>query len=471
MASVTASGENNPKAASDNRMNRHPTGMLFFFWGEFAERASYYGMRAILLLFLAGDPTGVIHGGLHLPQENATSLYSAFKMSAYFLPLVGGFLADRYFGRYWTIVGFSIPYVLGHFILGFENLTAVYFALALLAGGSGVIKPNISALMGMTYDQQRPGNERLRSSAFLWFYFAINVGAFISTLALPFLRNKYGYAIAFQFPAWLMVISLIIFAGGKKYYAVETIDRRQKTPEEKAQQRKTLIQLFGVFALIVVWWVGYEHNDTQWVLFARDHMDTITLNLPFMSEPYTVPPDQVQTLNPLCVLIFVPLFSWLFGVLDPHNRIFRPIRRILMGFGITVVAISLMALAGYYAQASGHKASILILACSYILLTAGEVLVYGTGLELSYAAAPKSMKSFITACFLLTNALANFVNIIFGRRYGGSFSVADNGPYTLMPGPFFALTAAIVLAAGIAFYFVGRRFDRNSARTDAALEG
>jgi dipeptide/tripeptide permease len=469
MASATAYGESAGKAASDKRMNHHPAGMYFFFWGEFAERASYYGMRAILLLYLASDPTGAIKGGLHLPSEDASSIYFTFKMAAYFLPLLGGFLADRYFGKYWTIVGFSIPYVLGHFILGIESLPAVYLALALLAGGSGVIKPNISTLMGMTYDQQRPGNERLRSSAFLWFYFAINVGAFISILSLPFLRNKYGYAVAFQFPAWLMVVSLLIFASGKRFYAVETLDRRPKTPEEKAAQRKTLLQLFGVFALIVVWWVGYEHNDAQWVLFARDHMTTITLNLPFLDAPYTVPPDQVQTLNPLCVLIFVPLFSWFFGKVDPEIRIFRPIRRILMGFGITVVAIGLMALAGFYAQSSGQKVSILILACSYILLTAGEVLVYGTGLELAYTAAPKNMKGFVTACFLLTDALANFINILFGRCYGVSFSATENGPRTLMPGPFFTLTAFLVLAAGIAFYFVGRQFDRNNDKAKAAI--
>ena len=158
-----------------------------------------------------------------------------FKMSAYLLPLLGG-LADP-FSKYWTIVGFSIPYVLGHFILGIESLPAVYLALGLLACGSGVIKPNISTLMGMTYDQQRPGNERLRSSAFLWFYFAINVGAFISILTLPVLRNRYGYAVAFQFPAWLMVVSLVIFASGKRFYAVETIDRRPKTREERIQQQ------------------------------------------------------------------------------------------------------------------------------------------------------------------------------------------------------------------------------------------
>src|SRR5580692_1793233 len=221
-------GQTTDAPAAGAAKKGHPTGFWFFFWGEFAERCSYYGMRAILPLYLTT--------ALHFSLDSSNKIYFSFKMACYFLPLLGGFLADRFFGKYWTIVGFSVPYVLGHFILGIESTPALFIALALLAGGSGVIKPNISTFMGLTYDQQRPGNERLRSSAFLWFYFSINVGAVISTFALPWLRTRYGYSTAFQFPAWLMVASLFIFACGKKFYAVETLDRRRKTPEEKRLQ-------------------------------------------------------------------------------------------------------------------------------------------------------------------------------------------------------------------------------------------
>src|SRR5438445_3029562 len=127
----------------------HPPGFYFIFWGEFAERCSYYGMRAILPLYLTS--------ALLFEDSDATRIYSYFKAACYFLPLLGGFLADRYFGKYWTIVGFSVPYVLGHFVLGISSHIALVIALALLAGGSGVIKPNISTLMGLTYDQLRPG--------------------------------------------------------------------------------------------------------------------------------------------------------------------------------------------------------------------------------------------------------------------------------------------------------------------------
>ena len=176
----TASTPAAPPAVS----TRHPLAFWFFFWGEFAERASFYGMRTILALYL----TSV----LGFAARDASPIQYRFKAAAYFLPLLGGFIADRFFGKYWTIVGFSIPYVLGHFILGIPHPIAVYIALALLAGGSGVIKPNISTLMGQTYDEQRPGQEKLLSSAFLWFYFAINVGSLISTVALPAIRDHYA---------------------------------------------------------------------------------------------------------------------------------------------------------------------------------------------------------------------------------------------------------------------------------------
>src|SRR5262249_46234839 len=156
--------------------------------------------------------------------------------------------------RYWTIVGFSLPYILGHLILGIENFTALFIALTLLAMGSGVIKPNISTLMGLTYDQQRPGQELLRSNAFAIFYLAINIGAAISQSPLPPLRTAYGYAVAFAFPAALMVVAFIIFALGKPFYGREEVVRQETTPEERAQKWRVLGQLSGLFVLVMFFW-------------------------------------------------------------------------------------------------------------------------------------------------------------------------------------------------------------------------
>lgn len=479
---------------------RHPPAIWFFFWGEFAERSSYYGMRAILFLYM----TQV----LRMNDTSAGPLYSAFKMACYFLPLVGGYLADRWLGKYWTIVGFSVPYVAGHFILGFPSQTALLVALALLAGGSGVIKPNISTLMGQTYDQLRPGQKRLRSAAFMWFYFSINIGALISMFSLPLVRQYYilwnlspevrveaeaaalqgkdvadfastellqsAYAFAFAFPAWLMVLSLAIFAAGKPFYAKEKLERRELTAEEKRLQWKTLGQLFGIFGLVVLFWFGYEHNDTLWIAFIRDYVD---LKTPFYEQPIT--PDQLQFLNALVVILSIPTFNFVFARLDPQVKVFTPMRKILAGFLLTGASIGIMSLAGFLVQGQTErlgevevataKVSFWWPALAYIVLTLGEVLLYGTMLELAYTAAPESMKSFVTACFLLTNTLGNFLNMLWMPMYGGSLKDAVEARGPLMPGPFFGLTALVVLLAAFLFVFVGKQFERG--RAEAAAGG
>jgi dipeptide/tripeptide permease len=527
MASTSiAPGQPQPAPAAKG----HPPAIWFFFWGEFAERSSYYGMRAILFLFMTN--------ALHLADTDAGPIYSAFKMACYFLPLVGGYIADRWLGRYWTIVGFSVPYVVGQFLLGTTHHTAMphalarladgtvdgvlaglselvtdpmFIALALLAGGSGVIKPNISTLMGQTYDQKRPGQDQLRVAAFNWFYLSINIGALISMFSLPLVRTHYirthldpsvialaeqaerngediakfatdqvlhnAYALAFAFPAWLMVLSLTIFAAGKRFYAIEKPERHELTPEERRLQWQTLAQLFGIFALVVLFWFGYEHNDTLWIAFTRDYVD---LRVPVVDWP--VSPDQLQFLNSLFVIILIPVFNFVYARFDPDNKIFTPMRKVLAGFVLTAAAIGIMSLAGFIAQ--GHtgqmekagklvevstvKVTALWPAAAYIVLTFGEVLLYGTMLELAYSAAPKSMKGFVTACFLVTNTLGNFLNMFWMKQYGGSLTdpVEKRGP--LMPGEFFGITALAVAAAAVAFIFVGKRFERSRAEAAAA---
>jgi proton-dependent oligopeptide transporter, POT family len=283
------------------------------------------------------------------------------------------------------------------------------------------------------------------------------------------LRDNFGYATAFQFPAWLMVGSLIIFAAGKRYYALEKLEHQPMTPSERRDQWKTLMRLFGVFGMMVFFWVAYEHNDSLWVFFARDYVNlSLPFELPLIGK--SVAPDQVQFLNPLFVVTSIPVFTWLFKKLDPEVRIFTATRKILSGFILTAVAAGVMSAAGYLTQTTGARVSVLWLVVAYIVLTLGEVLLYGTGLELSYTAAPKHMKGFVTACFLLTITLGNFINTWLSQLYGGSLKDApeDRGP--LLPGPFFGMTALIVVGASIGFYFVGRRFDRGSANS-AAVNG
>jgi POT family proton-dependent oligopeptide transporter len=333
--------------------------------------------------------------------------------------------------------------------------------------------------MGLTYDQKRPGQEALRTSAFLWFYFAINIGATISLAGLPAIRDyvidKYAdlplaYRVAFQFPAWLMVVALAVFALGKRHYAVEVIDRDHRLSDEERRQRwTTLTTLFGIFFLMVFFWVAYEQNDNLWIYFARDHVQSVTagsdqvrclLNLGFTEVQLA--PDQFQWINGLLVLTFAPLFGWLFRAVDPHARFFKATTKILIGFLFTAGASAVMALAAT-AAADGAKVTAWWIVGAYTVLTVGEVLLYGTGLELAFTAAPANMKSFITACFLMTNFVANLINSQILPFYQSSKSPTDT--FHLAPATFFSLTAGMVLVTTVAFVFVGRRFNRATGAT------
>jgi len=322
-----------PKSVIQTLIN-HPIGFWFIFWGELAERCSFYGMMAILPRFIADE------NGLYLGDANSNTWVSAFKAGAYTLPLVGGFLADQFFGKYRLIVLFSIPYILGHFLMSYETVLWTMIALSLLAMGSGIIKPNISTLMGMTYDQKRPGDDALRSMAFGMFYMAINVGAFFSYLFLPVIRDDYGYSIAFMCPAVLMAVSFMIFAAGKPFYATEKIVRKQSTPEERALKLFTLRRVAGIFLVITFFWAIFDQSHTIWIFFARDFTDLRVFG-------YEISVEQIGTLNPLLIVVFVPLMPILWNFVERRGYKVRATDKIIIGFVLTMLSMGIMAIAGY----------------------------------------------------------------------------------------------------------------------------
>jgi dipeptide/tripeptide permease len=254
---------------------------------------------------------------------------------------LGGWIADNFLGKYWTIVGFSIPYVLGQILVGQENPYIFAASLALLAMGSGVIKPNISTLMGLTYDQQRPGQDKLRSDAFSLFYMAINVGALCSQLAMPILRENFGYKIAFLFPAGLMAIALTVFALGKKFYAKETIvKKKETTPEEVALKWATLKSIGSLFFLVTFFWAIFDQSSGTWIIFAGDHMNCYVFDL-------YIPPDALQWVNAACIIIGLPISMVLWRVLAAKGYNIRATDKMTVGFLLTGLTMAVMGIAAY----------------------------------------------------------------------------------------------------------------------------
>ncbi|MGE0533989.1 MAG: peptide MFS transporter [Pirellulales bacterium] len=465
----------NPFAAVYRYVSGHPIGFWFIFWGELAERCSYYGMRAILLLYM------INRLGFSEVDGEASKIMHYFMASCYFLPLLGGWIADNYLGKYWTIVGFSLPYILGHFVLGIENRTCLFIALGLLAMGTGVIKPNISTLMGLTYDQRRPGNEQLRSDAFSIFYAAINIGSAISTTLLPSVRDAYGYQIAFLVPAALMVVAFFFFTIGKRFYAVETIRPRvsfalfkslwsmlqlifstvngnaegarrsalelTRVAPEWRLQLDVLYRLSGVLLIVTAFWMIFDQHASTWTLFAKDHLD---LEVRIGSFSKTLAPDQIQSLNPWFIIALLPVMAIVWRMLPKFGIHLKPTSKMAIGFVLTGSCMALMCLAAY--RAGEGRVSVAWQIAAYLLITVAEICISVVGLELSFSVAPRTMKSFVSACWLMPVGIANLLNAKITPLY------AHMGPTQ-----FFGVLALVLVPVTIVFLIVAAWFNRAAA--------
>jgi proton-dependent oligopeptide transporter, POT family len=442
----TAGPDHPTQTAESASLWDHPLGFWFIFWGEFAERCCFYGMRAILLLYMIDR--------LGFSEQAANRNMSLFVAACYLLPLVGGYIADHYLGKYRTIVFFSLPYIVAQLILGVENRWVLLLALGLLAMGSGVIKPNISTLMGLTYDQRRPGQLKLRSDAFALFYGSINIGAAISSFAMPALRDAYGYQIAFLFPAGLMALALFFFAIGKPFYAKETIRQTTTSPEQRREQFVVFRRIMGLFIVVSFFWSIFDQAESTWTLFARDHLD---LNL----FGHQLAPDQIQALNPVFIVLLLAPVTMLWHLLDRLGFKLRPTDKMLVGFILTSVLTGIMSVAGYHAAAVG-RISVLWEVIPYIFITCAEICISVVGLELAFSAAPPSMKSFITACWLLTVFVGNMINSVITPLYNTKI---ESLGLDLTPGNFFGLFTIVMIMVTVAFMIVARRFNRPDAST------
>lgn len=419
--------------------DRHPRGFWFIFWGELAERASFYGMRTLLLLYMINKL-----GYTDANSGTVTQLFTAF---CYILPIVGGYIADQYLGKFKTIIYFAIPYLLGHVILGtFDNEVGLFTALFLLAGGSGTIKPNISTLMGLMY--QKAGKSHLMTQAFSWFYMAINIGAAATTFTLPIIRDNYGYRAAFMAPTILMAVALGIFFLGKKHYPVEEIrrgkDRIIKTPEQRHEDRRVLLRLSGLFLMIVFFWSIFDQSQSTWTLFARDYMN---LDISIFSWSWHIPPDAIQSINPVLIVVMTPLFAWVWGKTDRSKkyRLSSPMK-MLFGFMLVVLCMGTMSVAGYLGVQS--KITILWEVGAYILITMAELCISVVGLQMAFEEAPERMKSVITGVYLFTVFLGNILAAWFARLY--TFT---------SPGNYYAGLTVMIAIVTVIFYFIGRKFD------------
>ncbi len=389
-------------SATPVRTEKMPPGIPYIIGNEAAERFSFYGMRTILTIFMVNYLWLMGDSPTAKPTDaEATERFHHFVSLVYLTPIFGALLADFFFGKYRIIMMLSIVYCLGHFALalmgwvGEVNLWLVA-GLWLIAIGSGGIKPCVSAHVG---DQFGAANRHLLPRVFNWFYWSINLGAFVSTLLTPWLLEWYGPHWAFGVPGILMAIATLVFWMGRwKFVHIPAKGTGFLRELFSKVGLAAMAKLFTIYLFVAVFWALFDQTGSSWVLQA-ENMDRRWLGIEWL-------PSQIQALNPILILTFIPLFSYVIYPLLDKVFPLTPLRKISIGLFLTAFSFALVSIAQGKIDA-GEIPSISWQLIAYALLTAGEVMVSIVCLEFSYTQSPRSMKSFIMAIFLVSVSLGN----------------------------------------------------------------
>ena len=432
MTSIDAAAFPVPAARTES----FPPQIKYIVGNEACERFSFYGMKAILTVFMISH--------LMMKENNATSTYHLFVSACYLTPLLGAWISDRYWGKYKTIMILSIVYCLGHAVLAmFEGPTALYWGLGLIALGSGGIKPCVSAHVG---DQFTEKNKHLVEKIYDIFYFAINFGSFFSTLLIPVILKKYGPGWAFGIPGILMAIATLVFWRGHPQYVnvpptgktgapgfltilISALTGKRKAgadffsaalskhSAEEVEGARAAKDVFKVFIAVSMFWALFDQYGSSWVLQAEQ------MNLDFWGVHWEA--SQISALNPIMVMILIPVFAkWIYPGLENVLKLkMTPLRRMSGGMVIAAASFAAAALIQLSLD-SGHKISVAWQFWPYLLLTIAEIMISITGLEFAYTQAPRSMKSTIMSFWLLTifagNLLTAYVDKI-NKFQGATF--------------------------------------------------
>lgn len=425
-----------------------PPGIPYIIGNELAERFSFYGMRAILYLFMT--TALVTHDGAAdlMSDAEAKKWTHLFIAAVYFTPLLGALMADLWLGKYRTIITLSLVYCAGHLALALNNTRAgLVIGLTLIAIGSGGIKPCVSAHVG---DQFGKMNAHLLPRIFNWFYLSINFGAAISQLLTPWLLERAGPHVAFGVPGALMFIATIVFWMGRHQFAHVPADRKLFLSDfANPVFLRALAGLIPLYILIAAFWSLFDQTSSAWVEQAT-RMDRHVFG-------WELNPAQLQAVNPIFILVLIPVFT--LAIYPGLGRVLSvtPLRRIGAGFFLTLASVYVSAWIERQI-ASGSLPSIGWQILNYLLITSAEILISITALEFSYTQAPPRLKSFIMSMDLLSVALGNFftsrVNAYIEKAGAGANLSGEN--YYWFFFKVTAITTAIFIV--VSLFYKGRTY-------------
>ena len=406
----------------------HPKGLYLLFFVEMWERFSYYGMRALLVLYMVHE--------LLFSSQKAGNIYGIYTGFVYRTPLICGYLADRFFGQRKCITAGAILAAAGLFLLAFGKSHYFLFSLFLLICANGFFKSNISSVVGLLYS----GDNDKKDSAFTVFYMGINLGAFLSPLICGTLAAKYGFEWGFATAGCGMLIGLLTYKifenkllGDKGLKPVSTQKKAEYITEEN--ENKKLISLVVLMLFTIPFWICFEQAGSSLTLFAEYQTNRVLFG-------FEIPTGYFQSLNPLFIITLAPIFSLLWGWLRSKGKEPSSVEK----FGIALFLMSasyvIMIFAGLMSETG--KISPLWLVATYFVMTLGELCLSPIGLSLVSKLAPAKFLSLTMGCWFIMCFLGDAFAGFWGGKYESLTSVQLFTPLAVLSFTAFLLLIILI---------------------------
>ena len=447
--STTAEALRPEESARATTFGGHPRGLRTLFFTEMWERFSYYGMRALLVLYLTAT---IAEGGVAFPIEKATSIYGWYTMGVYLAALPGGWIADRFLGQRRSVLLGGIVIALGHFSLAVPRMAFLYLGLVLVVIGVGFLKPNISTMVGGLYGE----NDARRDAGFSIFYMGINIGAMLAPLVCGFLaqsaifrgfleRNgidpRLGWHFGFAMAGFGMVFGLVQFTFGQRQFGASADGPRGRPAAQQAKEhapltREDWMRMAAIFVLFVfscIFWSSFEQAGSSLNLFADRITDNRVFGRSFPSSWY-------QSVNSIFIITLAPVFAWLWVRLRERE----PSSPAKFAWGLFWVGAGfvLVAAAAAVAQKTGQRVSPWWLVGVYLCHTVGELCLSPVGLSTVTKLAPVRFASLMMGVWFTSLAVGNRI----GGWVAGHFDPNGSLPGLFLTVAVFAIGAAVVLA-------------------------
>ncbi|MCG7560696.1 MULTISPECIES: peptide MFS transporter [Pseudoalteromonas] len=433
----------------------HPKGLFLLFGTEMWERFGYYGMRAILVLYLVAQ---VQNGGFGWTNADALSLYGTFTMAVYLTPLIGGWLADNVMGQRKAIILGGILMAAGHFTMGIPHSLVAgmeeqvfYVGLALLCAGNGLFKPNISTMVGDLYQE---GDKR-RDGAFTIFYMGINLGGALGPIIAGYVAAQINWQAGFIAAGIGMVISVVMqlllsqkYLGDIGVVPAAKLSQQQSNSNTKepltSQEKDRIRVIFTMSVFSIIFWMGFEQAGGLMNLFAADYTDRMLMG-------FEIPASWFQSLNSIFIIIFAPLVAMIWLKLDkrePNSPVKFAIALVFLALGFLTM---MMALITEGSDPGNLQISMMWLVLFYLFHTLGELCLSPIGLSMVSKLAPLRLASLLMGLWFLCTAVANKIAGFVGSFIGEGQEAMNNAMSI-----FIGLGATALLSA-LAMYLLSNK--------------